>query len=191
MVQITNVTTGGHALPDATGFNLHAAKFILHGHVYDPSITYHFQLNAGEGKVVAEDLYLRWDARPWLGVLIGQNEVPYNRQHINGTYLTTVRLAVNPWGPISFREADLDDSPRPKPRASPESADRPKHAQNAGRDVWLARTRAARVLYVIRVSVMRAATTRPETNVSAATSHIADGRPSASAVIPASRAPIA
>ena len=64
MVQITSVTTGGHALPDASGFNLHAAKFILHGHVYAPTLTYHFQLNAGEGKVVAEDLYLRWDARP-------------------------------------------------------------------------------------------------------------------------------
>ena len=186
MVQITNVTTGGHALPDASGFNLHAAKFILHGHVYDPSITYHFQLNAGEGKVVAEDLYLRWDARPWLGVLIGQNEVPYNRQHItleayqelidrsvvdarftlqrdigiamylhdashrvelvaglfngarqnapndDGTYMTTVRFAVNPWGPISFREADLDDSPRPKLSVAVAGAYNPKRVVPPG-----------------------------------------------------------
>ena len=168
MVQLTHTATGGHALPDTAGFNLHAAKFILHGHVYDESVTYHFQLNAGEGKVVAEDLYFRWDARPWLGVLVGQNEVPFNRQHItleayqelidrslvdarynlqrdigvatylhdpahtielvvgvfngsrqnapndDGTYMTTARIAVSPWGPIAFREADLDDSPRPK-----------------------------------------------------------------------------
>jgi phosphate-selective porin OprO/OprP len=168
MVQLTHATTGGHGLPDASGFNLHAAKFILHGHVYDRTLTYHFQLNAGEGKVVAEDLYVRWDARPWVSVLVGQNEVPFNRQHItleayqelverslvdtrftlqrdigvstdlhdagrhvevvagvfngarqnapndDGTYMTTLRLAVNPWGPIPFREADLDDSARPK-----------------------------------------------------------------------------
>jgi hypothetical protein len=41
------------------------------------------------------------------------------------------------------------------------------------------------------VSVIRAAATRPDTKVSAATSHIAAGRPSASAVTPASSAPTA
>jgi hypothetical protein len=41
------------------------------------------------------------------------------------------------------------------------------------------------------VSLIRSATTTPDANVSAATSHIAEGRPSASAVIPASSAPIA
>jgi phosphate-selective porin OprO/OprP len=180
MVQLTHVTTGGRGLPDATGFNLHAAKLILHGHVYDRSLTVHFQLNGGEGKVVAEDLYLRWDARPWLGVMVGQNEVPYNRQHItleayqelidrsvvdarftlqrdigistyvhdarhrvelvagvfNGarqnaandddTYMTTARLEVSPWGTIAFREADLDDSPRPRLSVAVAGAYNPK-----------------------------------------------------------------
>ena len=56
MVQLTHVTSGHGSHIDSTGFNLHSAKFILHGHIYDPSLTYHFQLNAGEGRVVAEDL---------------------------------------------------------------------------------------------------------------------------------------
>ena len=121
-----------------------------------------------------------------MGVLIGQNEVPYNRQHItleayqelidrsvvdarftlqrdigvamylhdashrvevvaglfngarqnapndDGTYMTTVRLAVNPWGPISFREADLDDSPRPKLSVAVAGAYNPKRVVPAG-----------------------------------------------------------
>jgi hypothetical protein len=41
------------------------------------------------------------------------------------------------------------------------------------------------------VSVMRKTTTRPETNVSAATTHMAAGNPNASAVTPASSAPTA
>jgi len=40
-----------------------------------------------------------------------------------------------------------------------------------------------------RVSVMRTATTAPEANVMAATAHMAAGRPSASAIRPASSAP--
>jgi phosphate-selective porin OprO/OprP len=82
MVQLTHVTSGQGSRVEATGFNLHAAKFILHGHVVDPSLTYHFQINAGEGRVVAEDLYLHWRATPWLSLLVGQNEVTFNRQHI-------------------------------------------------------------------------------------------------------------
>jgi phosphate-selective porin OprO and OprP len=82
MVQITHVTTGQGSRVDTTGANLHAAKFILHGHIYDPALTYHFQINAGEGKVVAEDVYLHLRATPWFGVLVGQNEVTFNRQHI-------------------------------------------------------------------------------------------------------------
>lgn len=82
MVQLTHVTTGQGSQIETTGFNLHSAKLILHGHIYDPSLTYHFQLNAGEGRVVAEDLYLSWRAAPWFSVLVGQNEVPFNRQHI-------------------------------------------------------------------------------------------------------------
>jgi hypothetical protein len=41
------------------------------------------------------------------------------------------------------------------------------------------------------VSVMRRATTRPETNVSAAMTHMAAGNPNASAAMPASKAPTA
>lgn len=168
MVQLTHVSTFHDGVAQTSGFNLHAAKLIFHGHVLSPDVTYHFQMNAGEGKVVAEDLYLRWDPLPWFGLLVGQNEVPFNRQHItleayqelvdrsavdarfnlqrdigmmvylsalqrrieatlgvyNGarqnapnddtTYMTSARLAFNPWGPIPFREADLDDSPHPK-----------------------------------------------------------------------------
>jgi hypothetical protein len=168
MVQLVHATTFHDGETTETGFHLHSAKLIFHGHVLSPELTYHFQLNAGEGRTVAEDMYLRWDPLPWLGVLVGQNEVPFNRQHItleayqelvdrstvdarftlqrdiglmlylsalekrvegtfgvfNGarqnsanddtTYMTTARLAFNPFGPIAFREADLDDSPKPK-----------------------------------------------------------------------------
>jgi hypothetical protein len=82
MVQITHVTNGRGSRVETTGANLHAAKLILHGHIYDPALTYHFQINAGEGKVVAEDVYLHLRATPWFGVLVGQNEVTFNRQHI-------------------------------------------------------------------------------------------------------------
>lgn len=167
MVQLQNVTLFEHGKEVSTSFILHSAKFILHGHIFDPTLTYHFQLNVGEGKVLAEDIYLRWDPARFFGVIVGQIEVPYNRQHLtleayqqlidrsivdarfnlqrdigievyaqdplhrfeatlgvwNGarqnapnddkTYMTTLRLAYNPWGPILFREADLDDSRRP------------------------------------------------------------------------------
>jgi phosphate-selective porin OprO and OprP len=82
MVQITHATTGRSSHVDTTGTNLHAAKLILHGHIFDRALTYHFQINAGEGKVVAEDVYLQWRATPWFAVLVGQNEVTFNRQHI-------------------------------------------------------------------------------------------------------------
>lgn len=82
MVQMTQVNTGQGSKVESTGVNLHAAKLILHGHIYDPSLTYHFQINAGEGRVVAEDVYLHWSATPWLAMLVGQNEVTFNRQHI-------------------------------------------------------------------------------------------------------------
>lgn len=168
MVQLQNVSVIQPNDKSSTTFSLRAAKFIFHGHIFDPTLTYHFQVNAGDGKVAAEDIYLRWD--PWrsLGLLVGQIEVPFNRQHItleayqqlidrsivdarfnlqrdigaavygadpehrfeatlgvwNGSrqnapnddqnYMTTLRLAYNPWGPIAFREADLDDSRSPK-----------------------------------------------------------------------------
>jgi hypothetical protein len=82
MVQLQNVTTWSSGEVRRTSFALHSAKAIFHGHVYDPSLTYHFQLNAGEGRVVAEDVYLRWDPIAELGLLVGQVEVPFNRQHI-------------------------------------------------------------------------------------------------------------
>ncbi len=168
MVQLQNVTLVESGKVASTSFNLKAAKLIFHGHIFHPSLTYHFQINAGDGKVAAEDIYLRWDPLPQVGLLVGQTEVPFNRQHItleayqelidrstvdarfnlqrdlgaafygadrehrfegtlgvwNGsranvpnddkTYLGTLRLAYNPWGPIGFREADLDDSHHPK-----------------------------------------------------------------------------
>lgn len=168
MVQLQNVTLAAEGKPLSTSFSVHAAKLIFHGHIFDPSLTYHFQINAGDGKVAAEDIYLRWEPLPQLGLLAGQYEVPFNRQHItleayqqlidrsivdarfnlqrdigaaaylsdaahrfeatlgvwNGSrqnapnddksYMGTLRLAYNPWGPIAFREADLADSRRPR-----------------------------------------------------------------------------
>ena len=168
MVQLQHVSMFEKGEVSSTTFSLHSAKLIFHGHVFDPTLTYHFQLNAGEGKVVAENIYLRWDPDLALGILAGQIEVPFNRQHItleayqqlvdrsivdqrftlqrdigaaayagdrghrfeatlgvwNGarqnapnddkTFMGTLRLAVNPWGPILYREADLDDSRSPR-----------------------------------------------------------------------------
>jgi hypothetical protein len=167
MVQLQTVSLFDKGDGSSTSFSLHAAKLIFHGHVFHPSLTYHFQLNAGEGKVVAENIYLRWDPDRALALLAGQIEVPFNRQHItleayqelidrsivdqrftlqrdigaalyagdrghrveatlgvwNGsrqdapnddkTYMGTLRLAYNPFGPILYREADLDHSRRP------------------------------------------------------------------------------
>lgn len=82
MVQLQSVSDFLDGQADSTRFALHAAKLILHGHIVRPTVTYHFQINAGEGQVVAEDIYLRWDALPQLTLLAGQIEVPFNRQHI-------------------------------------------------------------------------------------------------------------
>lgn len=168
MVQLQNVTVAEAGKPLSTSFSIHAAKLILHGHIFHPTLTYHFQINAGDGKVAAEDIYLRYEPLPQLGLLAGQYEVPFNRQHItleayqqlidrsavdarfnlqrdigaavyandaarrfeatigvwNGSrqnvinddpsYLGTLRLAYNPFGPIAFREADLADSRTPR-----------------------------------------------------------------------------
>lgn len=167
MVQLqqTSVFEDGEAL--STTFSLRSAKLIFHGHAFHPSLTYHFQMNAGNGQVAAEDIYARWTPDPALAFVIGQIEVPFNRRHItleayqelidrsivndrftlqrdigaavyasdrghrfeatlgvwNGsrqnvpnddrTYMGTLRLAYNPFGPISFRDADLADSRRP------------------------------------------------------------------------------
>lgn len=168
MVQLQHVSLFENGDVSSTTFSLRAAKFILHGHIFHPTLTYHFQLNAGNGQVVAENIYLRWDPDPAFGLLAGQIEVPFNRQHItleayqqlidrsivdqrftlqrdigaavyagdrahrfeltlgawNGarqnapnddkTFMGTLRLAYNPWGPIPFREADLADSRHPR-----------------------------------------------------------------------------
>jgi hypothetical protein len=180
MVQLQNVTVAEIGKPATTSFKLKAGKFILHGHIFHPTLTYHFQMNVGDGKVAAEDIYLRWDPLSEVGLLVGQNEVPFNRQHItleayqqfverssvdaqfnlqrdigvatyladrkhrfeatggmwNGarqnainddpSYLGTLRLALNPFGPIAFREADLADSKRPKLSVAAAAAYNPK-----------------------------------------------------------------
>jgi hypothetical protein len=167
MVQLQHVSLFEKGEPTSTTFSLHAAKLIFHGHIFHPTLTYHFQLNAGEGKVVAENIYLRWDPDPAIGLFAGQIEVPFNRQHItleayqqlidrsivdqrftlqrdigaavyagdrahrfeavlgvwNGsrqnapnddkTYMGTLRLAYNPFGPILYREADIAYSRSP------------------------------------------------------------------------------
>ena len=82
MVQLRNDSTWSAGEVRQTTFTLHSAKAIFHGHIYDPTLTYHFQLNAGEGRVVAEDVYLRWDPSAELGLFVGQIEVPFNRQHV-------------------------------------------------------------------------------------------------------------
>jgi hypothetical protein len=46
-----------------------------------------------------------------LGVYNGARQ---NSPNDDTTYMTTARLAFNPFGPIAFREADLDDSKTPK-----------------------------------------------------------------------------
>lgn len=82
MVQLQNVTQWSRGEVQASGYQVRAAKLIFHGHIYDPSLTYHFQINAGDNRVVAEDIYLQWTPLPQLGFLAGQIEVPLNRQHI-------------------------------------------------------------------------------------------------------------
>jgi phosphate-selective porin OprO and OprP len=82
MVQLQHVTLWQPERATQSGFVLRAVKLILHGHVLSTTVTYHLQLNAGDGKVVAEDVYVRWDAASFASILIGQNEVPFNRQHI-------------------------------------------------------------------------------------------------------------
>lgn len=167
MVQLQHVSLFAKEGTDTT-FSLRSAKLILHGHIFHPSITYHFQINAGNGAVAAEDVYVRWDPDRAFGILAGQIEVPFNRQHItleayqqlidrsivnqrftlqrdigaalyagdrphvfeavlgvwNGarqnapnddkTYMGSLRLAWNPFGPIPFREADIAHTPSPK-----------------------------------------------------------------------------
>jgi hypothetical protein len=168
MVQLQQVSLFEKGDVSSTSFSVHSAKLIFHGHIFHPTLTYHFQTNFGDGKVAAENVYLRWDPDRALGLLAGQIEVPFNRQHItleayqqlidrsivdqrftlqrdigaaayagdrlhrfeatlgvwNGarqnapnddkSFMGTLRLAYNPWGPILYREADLDDSRSPK-----------------------------------------------------------------------------
>lgn len=167
MVQLTHTIAGAGEVTD-TGFRLKVARLIFHGNALTPSLVYHVQINVADGRGVAEDVYLRWQATPWLALLGGQIEVTLNRQHItleayqelversltdarfnlqrdigaiaylsdaskkheltvgffngagqntineNRTYLASMRLAYNPWGPIEYREADLDDNAKPK-----------------------------------------------------------------------------
>lgn len=80
MVQLQHVSLFEKGEVSSTTFSLHSAKLILHGHVFDPTLTYHFQLNAGEGKVVAENIYLRWDPDLALGILAGQIEKDATRE---------------------------------------------------------------------------------------------------------------
>lgn len=82
MVQLLNVTSVPQAAPASTSVAVHAAKLIFHGHVFSPKLTYHFQVNFGEGRAVAENMYLYYQPLRWLGLLVGQIEVPLNRQHI-------------------------------------------------------------------------------------------------------------
>ncbi len=168
MVQLRNVTLVEPEKEPSIGFVLHAAKVIFRGHVFHPTVGFNLQLNAGSGRVVAEDVYVRWDPRRYFGLVVGQFPVSFNRQRItqdahqelidrsivdarfslqrdigvaaqlgdtahrlevtlgawngarqntlddDGTYMGTLRLAYNPWGPIAFREADLDDTRSPR-----------------------------------------------------------------------------
>ena len=72
MVQLLNVTSVPQGAPASTSVAVHAAKLIFHGHVFSPKLTYHFQVNFGEGRAVAENMYLYYQPLRWLGLLVGQ-----------------------------------------------------------------------------------------------------------------------
>lgn len=77
MVQLqhTATTDGG-----IRGFQVRAAKWILRATDRETHVVTHAQLNVGDGRAAAEDVYVRWTPRPWLALTVGQIEVPYSRQ---------------------------------------------------------------------------------------------------------------
>jgi len=81
MVQLQHTATFGDAAA-REGFSLRSAKWVMRAYDHSHDLTFHYQLNVGDGRAVAEDVFVRWEPRPWLTVTVGQIEVPFNRQHI-------------------------------------------------------------------------------------------------------------
>lgn len=77
MLQLQHTTTTDAA---AHGFNVRAAKWILRATDAEMGVVTHAQFNVGDGKAVAEDVYVRFTPRPWLALTVGQIEVPFSRQ---------------------------------------------------------------------------------------------------------------
>lgn len=82
MVQLMSDTEVPQDAPASTSAMVRAARLIFHGHVFSPTVTYHVQVNFAGGKAVPDNVYLHYQPWRWLGLLVGQIEVPLNRQHI-------------------------------------------------------------------------------------------------------------
>lgn len=81
MVQLQHTATFGEAAT-REGFAVRSAKWVMRAYDRSHDLTFHYQLNVGDGRAVAEDVFVRWEPTGWLSLTAGQIEVPFNRQHV-------------------------------------------------------------------------------------------------------------
>lgn len=79
------------------GFRLQATRLMVHASQREWRTQFHYQFHSDEGRLATGNMYLQWDPSPWIGLLVGQNRVPYNREHITGYFYHQLvdRSAVN------------------------------------------------------------------------------------------------
>ena len=68
------------------GFRLQATRLILHATHPRWHVQLHYQLHSDEGRIATGNMYVQWEASRWFAVLVGQNRVPFNREHITGWF---------------------------------------------------------------------------------------------------------
>lgn len=81
MVQLQHTAPFGDTAT-REGFAVRSAKWVMRAYDRSRDLTFHYQLNVGDGRAVAEDVFVRWEPTAWLSLTAGQIEVPFNRQHV-------------------------------------------------------------------------------------------------------------
>jgi hypothetical protein len=68
------------------GIRLQATRLVLHAVNTRWKTQFHYQFHSDEGRLATGNVYIQWDPSPYFGLLVGQNRVPYNREHITGYF---------------------------------------------------------------------------------------------------------
>lgn len=78
--------SNGDPISDTSQFRIRRARFVVDGHVYDPSLTYEVQLEMAGSSATLKRAYFNWRSSDALQFRAGRFKTPFGRQWITPWY---------------------------------------------------------------------------------------------------------